>query len=169
MAVGALVAGPNNIITSAVSTDLAANPLVEGNASGTVTGIINGIGTATAAIGQLFIPALYEYGKQDGVGYQYVWMFLMALTLIGTACLVPKIRSEVEFDTTTSTSFQPSECQPIQHTTLGYESVMINEFGDEEKEEKDGNKCSKDDQCSLREVERSSKSSLGWIEWLNGI
>ena len=60
---GALVAGPNNIITSAVSTDLAANPLVEGNASGTVTGIINGIGTATAAIGQLFIPALYEYGK----------------------------------------------------------------------------------------------------------
>ena len=58
---GCLVGGPNNIITSAVAADLADDPSIKGNnkALGTVTGIINGSGSITAAIGQLAIPVLY--------------------------------------------------------------------------------------------------------------
>ena len=69
---GCLVGGPNNIITSAVAADLADDPSIRGNnrALGTVTGIINGSGSVTAAFGQLAIPVLYEYGKTDGVGYR---------------------------------------------------------------------------------------------------
>jgi OPA family glycerol-3-phosphate transporter-like MFS transporter 1/2 len=52
---GCLVGGPNNIITSAVAADLADDPSIKGNnkALGTVTGIINGSGSITAALGQL--------------------------------------------------------------------------------------------------------------------
>ena len=69
---GCLVGGPNNIITSAVAADLADDPSIRGNnrALGTVTGIINGSGSVTAAFGQMAIPILYEYGKNDGVGYR---------------------------------------------------------------------------------------------------
>ena len=50
---GILVGGPNNIISSAVAADLASHPSIQGNnrALGTVTGIINGSGSVTAAIG----------------------------------------------------------------------------------------------------------------------
>ena len=60
---GCLVGGPNNIITSAVAADLADDPSIKGNnkALGTVTGIINGSGSITAAIGQLAIPVLYVH------------------------------------------------------------------------------------------------------------
>jgi len=67
---GCLVGGPNNIITSAVAADLAEDPSLSGNKKslGTVTGIINGSGSVTAALGQLAIPVLYEMGKSNGVG-----------------------------------------------------------------------------------------------------
>ena len=62
---GCLVGGPNNIITSAVAADLADDPSIKGNnkALGTVTGIINGSGSVTAAFGQLAIPVLFDLGK----------------------------------------------------------------------------------------------------------
>merc|ERR1712216_909242 len=49
---GILVGGPNNIITSAVAADLADDPSIGGNTRslGTVTGIINGSGSITAAL-----------------------------------------------------------------------------------------------------------------------
>lgn len=72
MFMGCLVGGPNNIITSAVSADLAESTGGSSKALGTVTGIINGSGSITAAIGQLAIPVLYNIGKEDGVGYKYV-------------------------------------------------------------------------------------------------
>ena len=52
---GCLVGGPNNIISSAVAADLADDPSIRGNnrALGTVTGIINGSGSVTAALGQV--------------------------------------------------------------------------------------------------------------------
>jgi len=41
--------------------------------AGTVTGIINGSGSVTAAaLGQLAIPYRWVYGKDRGVGYRYV-------------------------------------------------------------------------------------------------
>jgi len=92
-----LVGGPNNIITSAVAADLADDPSIKGNnrALGTVTGIINGSGSVTAAVGQLAIPVLYSAGLAKGVGYRYVWYFLIFCTLVGTSLMAPKILKEL--------------------------------------------------------------------------
>lgn len=94
---GCLVGGPNNIITSAVAADLADDPSIQGNnrALGTVTGIINGSGSVTAAFGQMAIPILYEYGKLDGVGYRYVWYFLIVCTITGTSLMYRSIIKEL--------------------------------------------------------------------------
>ncbi|KAJ1423090.1 major facilitator superfamily domain-containing protein [Ochromonadaceae sp. CCMP2298] len=94
---GCLVGGPNNIITSAVAADLADDPSIKGNnkALGTVTGIINGSGSITAAIGQLAIPILYEWGKAADVGYRYVWYFLIFCTIVGTSLMSGKIYKEL--------------------------------------------------------------------------
>ena len=94
---GCLVGGPNNIITSAVAADLAEDKSIRGNskALGTVTGIINGSGSVTAAIGQLAIPVLLSWGQEKGVGYRYVWLFLIFCTATGTALMSPKIIKEL--------------------------------------------------------------------------
>jgi sugar phosphate permease len=94
---GCLVGGPNNIITSAVAADLADDPSIGGNskALGTVTGIINGSGSVTAAIGQLAIPVLLAQGQAAEVGYRYVWFFLIGCTIVGTALMYPKIAKEL--------------------------------------------------------------------------
>jgi len=94
---GCLVGGPNNIITSAVAADLADDPSIGGNsrALGTVTGIINGSGSVTAAIGQLAIPVLLAMGQTNGVEYRYVWYFLIFCTATGTALMYPKISKEL--------------------------------------------------------------------------
>jgi len=94
---GCLVGGPNNIITSAVAADLADDPSIKGSskALGTVTGIINGSGSVTAAFGQMAIPVLSSWGETAGVGYRYVWLFLVGCTLCGTALLGPKIYKEL--------------------------------------------------------------------------
>ena len=94
---GCLVGGPNNIITSAVAADLADDPSIKGNnrALGTVTGIINGSGSVTAAFGQLAIPVLYGMGLADGVAYRYVWYFLIFCTFIGTSLMSSKILKEL--------------------------------------------------------------------------
>lgn len=95
---GCLVGGPNNIITSAVAADLAEDPSIRGNnrALGTVTGIINGSGSITAAIGQLAIPVLYDWGTKAGVGYRYVWFFLVFCTVVGTSLMAGKIMKELQ-------------------------------------------------------------------------
>ena len=94
---GCLVGGPNNIITSAVAADLADDPSIRGNnrALGTVTGIINGSGSVTAAFGQMAIPVLAQMGATDGVGYRYVWYFLIACTVMGTSLMGGRIYKEL--------------------------------------------------------------------------
>jgi sugar phosphate permease len=94
---GCLVGGPNNIITSAVAADLADDPSIQGNsrALGTVTGIINGSGSVTAALGQMAIPILFNWGKDAGVGYRYVWYFLIACTIAGTSLMGGRIYKEL--------------------------------------------------------------------------
>lgn len=95
---GCLVGGPNNIITSAVAADLAEDPSIRGNnrALGTVTGIINGSGSITAAIGQLAIPVLYDWGKTAGVGYRYVWFFLVLRCCFSTTACTKEHQCELE-------------------------------------------------------------------------
>lgn len=94
---GCLVGGPNNIITSAVAADLSEDPSIKGNnkALGTVTGIINGSGSVTAAFGQMAIPVLAKWGEAAGVGYRYVWFFLVFCTAVGTLLLGPKVYKEL--------------------------------------------------------------------------
>lgn len=118
---GCLVGGPNNIITSAVAADLADDPSIKGNskALGTVTGIINGSGSVTAAFGQLAIPVLYGMGIQDGVGYKYVWYFLILCTSIGTALMTPKILKEL---------YEGSESTPLAvRSKTTYQAVATSE------------------------------------------
>ena len=49
----------------------------------------------TAAFGQMAIPVLFQMGQTDGVAYRYVWLFLVACTITGTALLGPKIYKEL--------------------------------------------------------------------------
>jgi sugar phosphate permease len=107
---GCLVGGPNNIITSAVAADLA--DTVGGKATGTITGLINGSGSCTAAFGQLLIPILAKHGEEAGVGYRYVWLFLVVCTILGTLLLGPKIKKELAPPATAS-------------TTIGYQAVEL--------------------------------------------
>jgi sugar phosphate permease len=83
---------PNNIITSAVAADLASHPTVLGNnkSLGTVTGLINGCGSITAAIGLLAVGPL-----QEAYGWSSVWIFLIACTATGTILMSTKIYSEL--------------------------------------------------------------------------
>merc|ERR1719337_389806 len=89
---GILVGGPNNIITSAVAADLAEHPSIGGNTRslGTVTGIINGSGSITAAFGLMLIGPLQDLG-----GWTAVWYFLILCVVTGTALMGPKIHKEL--------------------------------------------------------------------------
>jgi sugar phosphate permease len=89
---GILVGGPNNIVTSAVAADLASHPSIQGNnrALGTVTGIINGSGSITAALGlQAIVPI------QNAYGWTGVWYLLIVSNIIGCALLMPKVLKEI--------------------------------------------------------------------------
>merc|ERR1711957_433762 len=89
---GILVGGPNNIITSAVAADLSSHPSVRGSSKslGTITGLINGCGAITAAIGLLAIGPL-----QDKFGWSSVWVYLIGCTGTGTLLMSTKIYSEL--------------------------------------------------------------------------
>jgi len=89
---GILVGGPNNIITSAVAADLAEHPSIGGNTRslGTVTGIINGSGSITAAFGLMLIGPLQDMG-----GWTAVWYFLILCVVVGTLLMGPKIKKEL--------------------------------------------------------------------------
>ena len=89
---GILVGGPNNIITSAVAADLAEDPSIGGNTRslGTVTGIINGTGSITAAFGLMVIGPLQGLG-----GWTAVWYFLIGCVVVGTLLMGPKIIKEI--------------------------------------------------------------------------
>lgn len=89
---GILIGGPNNILTSAVAADLSEHPSIAGNSKslGTITGIINGSGSITAAAGLMLVGPMTKV-----YGWASVWYFMMALTVAGTAMLSPKIKKEV--------------------------------------------------------------------------
>lgn len=123
---GCLVGGPNNIITSAVAADLADDPSIRGNskALGTVTGIINGSGSVTAAIGQMIIPVLSDMGKADNVGYRYVWYFLILCTIAGTSLMSNRIYKEL---------YPAEEHVPLTEMTTqrgNYQTISQNENRD---------------------------------------
>jgi OPA family glycerol-3-phosphate transporter-like MFS transporter 1/2 len=81
---GMFVNGAYNIISSAISADLGTHKLLQGNASAmsTVTGIIDGTGSAGAAVGQILVAWISEKWGWDGVFYM-----LMLCTVLSALCL----------------------------------------------------------------------------------
>lgn len=79
---GIFVNGAANIISTAISADLGRQKALKGNskALATVTGIVDGTGSAGAAIGQIIIPLV-----QNKVGWNpvfYLFMVMMVMTLV---------------------------------------------------------------------------------------
>lgn len=68
---GVLIQGATNVMSSAVSADLARDhsPHPKSDAKTTVIGIVNGVGVLGAALGQLLIGWIQTYG--------WVWVFVM--------------------------------------------------------------------------------------------
>jgi len=91
-AMGILIGGPNNIVTSAVAADLAEHPSIAGNkqALGTVVGLINGSGSFVAAIGQMIVPYI-----TDSFGWPALWYCMLIATVISCILMLPKIYSEL--------------------------------------------------------------------------
>lgn len=82
----------NNIVTSAVTADLASHPSIRGNNKSleTAIGIINGCSSVMASVGLLAIGPL-----QDAYGWDYVWYLLFLCAFTCTTLLSPKIYSEL--------------------------------------------------------------------------
>ena len=90
---GILIGGPNNIMTSAVAADLSEHPSISGNSKslGTITGIINGSGSVTAALGLVAVgPVTNMYG------WNSVWYMMMFLTVLGTSIMAKSAIKELE-------------------------------------------------------------------------
>ena len=64
----------------------------EKEAIGTVTGVINGIGSCTCALGLWLVTYL-----QTQIGWRMVWWFLMTCTLTSSVLLTPKVYRELRF------------------------------------------------------------------------
>ena len=111
---GCLVGGPNNIITSAIATELSEHPAVRGNAQAlsSLTGLINGIGSIIASLGLLGIgPMRLAYG------WKPLWLMVATFSIVGTVLLGPQIRREIR-------SFRRSEFpMPVASRHRGYESI----------------------------------------------
>ena len=84
---GLLIGGPANMMSSSVAADLAFDPSLSGNteALATVTGIIDGTGAMTAAIGVMLLPVLHTFG-----GWSAVFVMLVG-GLFGANLLISKI------------------------------------------------------------------------------
>ena len=72
----------------------------------------------TAALGQLAIPILYQMGIKNGVGYRYVWFFLILCTAVGTSLLSPRIYKELH-----PTPARPLHVHTHQPSRAGYSAV----------------------------------------------
>lgn len=109
---GILIGGPNNIISSAVAADLAEHPSVGGNARvlGTITGVISGSGSVTAALGLAVIGPLQEAG-----GWPAIWYLLIACVCGGIALMAPKVHRELTAGSSVSKS--PTCGDPAMHTS----------------------------------------------------
>lgn len=76
--VGVTISGPYNLIVGSISIDLGSQPALAGNsqAMSTVSGLLDGTGSAGSAIGQLIIPFV-----QDNFGWKTVFYFFIVLVI----------------------------------------------------------------------------------------
>lgn len=74
--VGFFVSGSANLISAAVSADLGRQEAVRNSAEAlsTVSGIVDGTGSAGAAIGQILIPLFQEWFGWNSIFYMFMAM-----------------------------------------------------------------------------------------------
>lgn len=88
---GFFVGGVANLISAAISADLGRQGPVQGNAEAlaTVTGIVDGTGSAGAAIGQVLVPVI-----QEKFGWKSVFVVFMIMIALTIACIFPMFIKE---------------------------------------------------------------------------
>ncbi|KHN76278.1 Sugar phosphate exchanger 3 [Toxocara canis] len=88
--VGVTVSGPYNLIVGAICVDLGTQPLLSSNAQAmaTVSGIIDGTGSAGSAVGQFVIPLMENQFGWNSVFYLFILMNSLALLCLGRRCYI---------------------------------------------------------------------------------
>uniref|UniRef100_A0AC34RPA6 Major facilitator superfamily (MFS) profile domain-containing protein n=1 Tax=Panagrolaimus sp. JU765 TaxID=591449 RepID=A0AC34RPA6_9BILA len=88
---GVTISGPYNLIVGTISVDLGTQPALAGNekAMSTVTGLIDGTGSAGSAIGQFFVPVI-----QNAFGWTYVFYMFIIMNLLSSICLIRRFYSD---------------------------------------------------------------------------
>lgn len=83
---GVTISGPYNLIVGTISVDLGSQPALAGNekAMSTVTGLIDGTGSAGSAIGQFFVPVI-----QNAFGWSWVFYSFIIMVIFSIFCLFP--------------------------------------------------------------------------------
>jgi OPA family glycerol-3-phosphate transporter-like MFS transporter 3 len=84
---GVTISGPYNLIVGTISVDLGSQPALAGNekAMSTVTGLIDGTGSAGSAIGQFFVPVI-----QNNFGWSWVFYSFIIMNFLSVLCLVKR-------------------------------------------------------------------------------
>jgi len=88
---GVTISGPYNLIVGTISVDLGSQPALAGNekAMSTVTGLIDGTGSAGSAIGQFFVPVI-----QNAFGWSYVFYMFIIMNFLSAACLTRRFYAD---------------------------------------------------------------------------
>lgn len=90
---GFMVGGPANMIATAITADLGKHEKIQGNtdALSTVAGIIDGTGSAGAAIGQYLVGVVSKIG-----GWMWVFYFLIILQGVSLLLILPVLIKELK-------------------------------------------------------------------------
>uniref|UniRef100_A0A914W7V4 Major facilitator superfamily (MFS) profile domain-containing protein n=1 Tax=Plectus sambesii TaxID=2011161 RepID=A0A914W7V4_9BILA len=83
--VGLCISGPYNLIVGTISADLGSQPALMGNAQAlsTVSGLVDGTGSAGSAIGQLIVPLI-----NNNYGWDYVFYMFIVMNFLAVVCLL---------------------------------------------------------------------------------
>uniref|UniRef100_A0A7I4YU35 MFS domain-containing protein n=1 Tax=Haemonchus contortus TaxID=6289 RepID=A0A7I4YU35_HAECO len=85
--VGVTVSGPYNLIVGTISIDLGSQPILAANAQAmsTVSGLLDGTGSAGSAIGQILVPIM-----QNSLGWESVFYLFMLLNTLAICCIMKR-------------------------------------------------------------------------------
>uniref|UniRef100_A0A0K0EW22 Sugar phosphate exchanger 3 (inferred by orthology to a human protein) n=1 Tax=Strongyloides venezuelensis TaxID=75913 RepID=A0A0K0EW22_STRVS len=89
---GASIAGPYNLIVGTISVDLGTQKALRGNkeAMSTVSGLIDGTGSAGSAVGQILVPFV-----QDTFGWSRVFYMFIFANVLAIICLLQRFIQDV--------------------------------------------------------------------------
>lgn len=102
--VGITVSGPYNLIVGTISIDLGSQPILASNAQAmsTVSGLLDGTGSAGSAVGQLFIPML-----QVSLGWESVFYLFILLNALAILCILRRCVKDLRMLLATTPELAP--------------------------------------------------------------